>query len=425
MLQACKYRKGNKSGKLFQTFRSLILGYFLITAAAYLPAQQSFPVVKIANGKDVYLKSLLDTNTVFGPIINQKNGGDGHIAVEVAPGKWNLLNKKLLPVFPKPIDQVSQVHRGRFMAASKGKWGVADTNAKWILKPEFEQAFSFSEGLAFVMKKDFWGVIDLNGDYVIKPFIKNTKAISTMKFVNGNALIVNEQGYQVMNKIGNFINEKTLQTIIPVFGHQYFGKEDVNFSLYDQNFKRRTDAIFEWVDEDLSNNILRVKNKQKFGFFELTQAELILACEFEQAAKFLDGFAVLKEEKGYTFTDSTGDIFSSHWPYLKNIGKGLFAFSLQTNAEKSLGLMDHLGKIIIPSGFSDIKEFRGSWAPVFKNGKYLMIDHFGALLFEESFDELLDYNSSYAVVGDGNKSWVIDNSGNIIIKPTTAKITLL
>lgn len=365
-----------------------------------------------------------DTNVVFGPVINQKDGGEGHIAVEVSSGKWNLLNHKLLPVFPKPIENVSPVYKGRFMASMKGKWGVADTNAKWILKPEFEIAYAFHEGLAFVLKKDLWGVIDLNGNYMIKPFLKNTKTNYELKFVYGSAILMNEQGFQVMNRSGDFINPKPLKKIVPVFGQQYFALVGQKFALYDSQFKIRTTTTFDWVDETSKLNFLGVKNNQRFGFMDLTQAEIVLPCEFEEVSKFIDGFAVLKEEKGYTFTDSTGDIFSSHWPYLKNIGHGLFAFSLQTKSEKSLGLMDYLGKIIVPNGFTEVLEFRGNWAPVLKNGKYLMIDHFGALLFEDSFEKLMDYNSRYAVVGDGNKSWVIDNSGKVIIKPTTAKITL-
>jgi hypothetical protein len=425
MLQPHQYRKRNKTGRIFQAFRFGLIFLIILFVSAQISAQKGIDVIKVTSAKEIYLRSLKDTAIVYGPILSHKDGGDGYLAVEVLSGKWNLLDAKLLPVFQKPVDDVTKVHKGVFLANQKGKWGLADVNAKWIVKPEFDKVFPFSEGVAFVMKKDLWGAINTKGDYVINPTIKHLKGMNELQMKDNRCIVYGEGGFYVMDEKGKYLNTKPFKKIKQIFHLRFFAIENASYELFDKQLNKIPTSGFEWVDDEWQSHPVKVKERMKFGFFDLKKDSLILPCEYESLGHFKDGFALVKDDKGFSFCDSVGDVFSSHWPYLKNLGRGLFAFSLQQSSERTYGLMDYLGKVIIPTGFSDLEEFRGDWAPALKNGRYYMIDIYGAPLFEEFFDRIIDYNEKYAIVAQGDKSWIIDKKGKVIVRPGKSKFQLL
>lgn len=361
---------------------------------------------------------------VYGPVAQVRKSGEGFYAVEVSPGKWNLLDGKLVPVFVKPVENVSNVDKGVFLAQMKGKWGIADTKGKWVLKPQYDNTFGFSEGLAFVSIKDSWGIINTSGEWVHRPNLSLAKGSKHIYYDNGYAIVPLSSGFALFDKKGWQVKNAFFKRLTSASMGSFWGIQDAGFVHHNSELKPMSEMQFEWVEEEKGPHPLRVKNKLKYGFYDVRKATLIQPCVYEMASPFRDGYAVVKDEKGFTFIDSIGDEFSSHWPFLKNLGKGLFAFSNQVSGERSYGLMDHLGKIIAPSGFSEINVFRGDWAAVLKNGKFFMIDRFGAPIIEKGYDRLFDYDENYAVVGDGNYTLVIDTLGKVLLGPTRAKLEL-
>ncbi|MFN4123729.1 MAG: WG repeat-containing protein [Flavobacteriales bacterium] len=420
MLHTHAYRKGHTSQTFFQAFRSWLILCSLFTCLS----NQAQGLIKVSQGKDIYVRLLSDTSVVYGPVVQVRKSGEGFYAVEVFLGKWNLLDSKLVPVFIKPVENVSNVDKGVFLAQLKGKWGIADTKGKWVLKPQFDDTFGFSEGFAFVSIKDSWGIINTSGDWVQRPSLSLAKGSKHIIYENGYAIVPLSNGFALFDKKGLHVKNAVFKRLLLAAERSFWAIRDAGFVHHNSELKPLSDLQFEWVEEEKDAHPLRVKNKLKYGFYDVGKATLIQPCVYEMASPFRDGYAVVKDQKGFSFIDSLGEEFSSHWPFLKNLGKGFFAFSNQVSGERSYGLMDHFGKIVVPSGLSEINAFRGNWAGVLKNGKFYMIDKFGAPLTDNGYDRLFDYDENYAVVGDGNHALVIDTSGKIILGSTRAKLEL-
>jgi hypothetical protein len=385
---------------------------------------QAQTIVKVSQGKDVFVRQLTDTNVVFGPVVNVIKAGESCYAVEVSSGKWNMLDPKLLPVFVKPVDAISAVSKGVFMAKQKGKWGIANLQGKWVQKPEFDDVFDFQEGLAFVLKKDLWGIVNHEGEWILRPSLKMAKGTKKAGFHNETAIISLEDGFHVYNTKGDRLNNTPFKRLQPTAFKQFWAISDAGYTLHNAKLQVVADEQFEWVETEVNAHPVRVKNKLLYGFYDVSAKRLIVPCEYEMATAYKDGYAVLRDEKGFTFVDSLGNVFSSHWAFLKNIGKGLFAFSNQQSGERNYGLMDALGKIIIPAGFTEINEFRGEWAPVLKNGRYYMFDQFGAPLFEQGYERLFQYNADYILVGQGNKMLVLNKKGSTVLTSSSGNLEL-
>lgn len=420
MLHTHAHRKRHQARAFFHAFRAwLIVASLLICFNS-----QAQGIIKVSKGNDIFVCLLSDTNVVFGPVIQAQKAGEGYYAVEVMPGKWNLLDSKLTPVFLKPVEKVSHVSNGVFLARSKSKWGIADIKGKWLVKPSFDDTFGFSEGLAFVCVKDLWGIINSSGHWVHRPNLNLAQGAKNVVYNKGYAIVPLKNGFALFDKKGTQVCNAVFKQLTSAAMESFWAFSDVGFVHHNSELKPQSDLRFEWVEDEKDVHPLRVKNKLKYGFYDVHKAGLIYPCEFDFAAPFRDGFAVVKDEKGFTFIDTLGDAFSGHWPYLKNLGKGLFAFSNQTSGERVFGLMDQYGKIIIPTGFDELNPFRGDWAAALKNGKFYMIDQFGAPMTEQGYERLYDYDNNYAVVGYNQYSLVIDTSGKVLMGPTRAKLAL-
>lgn len=172
------------------------------------------------------------------------------------------------------------------------KWGYIDTLGREVIPVKYEDVGDFHKGLASVKLGGKYGYIDRTGKVVI-PFRYNW---GTEFRENGKACVRSEDGYLVIDTIGN-----VLATFKDVELEDIALSIDANTILWEtradgyfvtdydgKELARYDDIIFEDCDYYSEEDMIAVKQSDKWGFAD-KDYRLLVPCQYRRADGYGNG----------------------------------------------------------------------------------------------------------------------------------------
>ncbi|SFM15223.1 WG containing repeat-containing protein [Paenibacillus sp. 1_12] len=234
------------------------------------------------------------------------------------------------------------------------EWGYINDRGDWVIRPQYEYAADFqSNGYAVVQIKGQSGIIDLTGEQVVPPVWD-----SISSYTEGRAIVIDKQGFKVINENGQILTDKAYSYIAPYSNER---------------------AAFATINPNNQGN-------QRYGYLDL-QGHEVIAPQYEEAGDFHAGKAVVKlKKKSFGLIDRNGALLFSY-PYadVGALGDGLLPFQKELSGK--YGYINERGKIIISPQYTTAMSFEDKRAIV---------------------NTSEDYTSQYGL---------IDRDANFVIKP--------
>jgi hypothetical protein len=264
------------------------------------------------------------------------------------------------------------------------RYTFIDTKGELIHPFAFQAVRDFSEGLAAVKLDNRWGYINAQGQIVIKP-----QFTQAGDFHEGRAWIrqSREEGFRYIDSEGNikteiqFSEAKNYQFGVAIAREVATGK----VGLLNTDGSWRVKPQYQTIREFSPQGYAEYKTKAgvNIGLLHHSGKEITPA-QYRDFTAFVEGFAVVRGDKGYNLMDSTGNFVSQRW-------------------------------------FDEVIAFNEGLAPV-KSGKlWGYINPQGDYKIKPQFTEASAFFEYIALVRDTQGSYYIDTLGNRVdtSKPDT------
>ena len=145
--------------------------------------------------------------------------------------------------------------------------------------------------------------------------------------------------------------------------------------------------------------------ENKWGYIN-GNGEIIIRTRFEMAYGFGEsGLAYVKNEDQWALVSANGTLVfkfpKAYSPAIHHVDSGTSELSIVVNDEYKYGLIDHEGKILLPSRYEQIGKFNDfGLATVVLKGKIGLIDKTGMPVLQPNLSEISEfYDDGYARVG--------------------------
>lgn len=242
---------------------------------------------------DAYKKRLLLRDS----IIWTDKIGNNLYRVEKRGGKIGIIDTLGQWVVEPKYDYMKFYYSEGLIGVSRNrKWGYIDTLGREVIPVKYEDVGDFHKGLASVKLGGKYGYIDRTGKVVI-PFRYNWGTNWGTEFrENGKACVRSEDGYLVIDTIGN-----VLATFKDVELKDIALSIDANTILWEthadgyfvtdydgKELARYDDIIFEDCDYYSEEDMIAVKQSDKWGFAD-KDYRLLVPCQYRRADGYGNG----------------------------------------------------------------------------------------------------------------------------------------
>ena len=340
-------------------------------------------------------------------------------------GLWGLADSAGNSVFPPVIDDF-KAQDGRFethisgqhlfWAEQKGLQGMLTAQGKWWLKPEYEEIKQVTWRDWLLRKKGKAGILDTLGREIVPciydylsdytdsyreplPFYTNDNRLpSSLRFAKIPEWV---EDFTFMQKEGNFhlINLRTGKNFplergmnppaIVLFPTHFFIVKDTDFSyLFDTkgNFRFKIRA-----DLQRENKVRKYQND------------------------FSENIELLLSQYPFLIASTSAPKMGEEW------GADA-AWGFDEAEPVKYGIVDTLGKEILPLEYDIIGLFSQGFAPISQNKKYGLLDSTGKFHIPLSYDTMARENGFY-FVGKGEKNGILAHNGREIVPCLYDKIS--
>jgi len=154
-----------------------------------------------------------------------------------------------------------------------------------------------------------------------------------------------------------------------------------------------------------------VENNKKRGYIDKT-GKIVIDCQFDYAYDFYQGLAAVQKKEKYGYIDKNGKIVIDY--QFDSAGEFISGIACVKNSNK-YGYIDKTGTLI-SDWYDEGDPLEKGLAKVVKDNKYAFIDMKGKLvtIWYDNVDRF--YSNKYLVVEKNNKKGVIDTTGAEVIK---------
>ena len=240
-----------------------------------------------------------------------------------------------------------------------------------ILTKGEEQDKITSKDYVAILKDNKWGVIDSSGNIVIDPSYGEMIIIPNSK--NDVFLCVSDVNYETGEYKTKALNSKN---------------EEI-FTQYEQ-----IEAI---ANNDSSNNIwyednvLKVKQGEKYGIINLTGKELA-SCQYDEitAMEGIKNTLKVTKEGKMGIIDSEGrEILNPQYKNITNLGKDNKEGFIITGDDGKFGIVNYSNQVILEAKYEGIEKVSGNDMYVVKQGqKQILVKKDGSEVLNTGYDEI-------------------------------------
>lgn len=301
--------------------------------------------------------------------------------------KWCFINRQgqiISPIY----DEINEISDNFYTVKLNGKYGALNNFGQVIIEPKFEELGDFKNGFAYYRSENKSGFVSKDG-YVHKAEfdwlsdfgadkIAIVKIGNSYGLVNANGKIILETKYDqvlkannglfivVLNNLYGFYN--SAGCFLSTIAYDFSKEKPVDFYTNGQVFKLikkgqqalmdangRTSIDFGVYEEInfASNGLIRVKNKNKYGYVD-RKLNLDISYKYTKASDFKDSCAIVQlKDKSILINTQGKEIFSS----LSEIQKiSTHYYRLQSENEE---IINNKGELVF-TRISDIQPLKGA-----------------------------------------------------------------
>ncbi len=338
---------------------------------------------------------------------------------------WGWINRENRLVIPAEYDDARDFSEGLAAVNYKGKWGYVDTLGNRVIPPRFAEARSFHEGFAAVKNfegkmafidrtghpiTDFsylglrsflhgrapaklesgWGYLNSSGKLVVParysavwPFhtkkIARVKLGEKYKFIHRDGTVLKgpqrekitpfSGGYYrysaggkwgVLDTFGQVIVAAAYDHITPSEKGIYVLEKGGDYSLFPGKHPLSVPANTSQV-KYVGEGRLRFYEGDSVGLLD-TLGNLIVGPSFTQINLFSDGLALCdRSEEAWNWLKPDGSRltpidFPLAWDFYEGTARMI--------TQEGIGVIDTLGRVLIPPSFYELRDFKGGLARV-------------------------------------------------------------
>jgi hypothetical protein len=268
-------------------------------------------------------------------------------------GKWGIFNNigkvTLLPLY----DSIDVFKTNILIVKSGTNYGLTDLSGGILLPVEYQSIAPYSNGYFRIKKDNLYGYASIKGKVYIKPKYKEAS-----DFFNGTAIVQQNNLYGIIDLKDSFVVKPVFSSILPSHYNEYFvggNSEKTSYKL----LIPITSNIFhehEFNNVGLSDSILaiRIKQKDKWYYYNGKTESLKFDTGFDKAEGFSNGTAVVKQGDKVGIINTSGQyIFQPVYSSIETDKLGITSFYIVTENNKK-GLFDAAGKRILASEYQEI-----------------------------------------------------------------------
>jgi len=258
---------------------------------------------------------------------------------------WCFINRQGQIISPL-YDEINEISNNCYTVKQNGKFGAVDNFAQTIIEPRFEELGDFKNELAYyrldgksgfvskdgyVHKAEFDWLSDFDADKIAIVKIGNSYGL-----INSTGKVILETKYDqilkannsvfivVLNNLYGFYNGKGC--FLSAISYDFLKEKPVDFYTNGYIFKLlkkgqqsfidangRTSIEFGTYDEInfASNGLIRVKNKNKYGFVD-RKLNVVIPYKFNKANDFKDSCAFVQLKDKFILINTQGkEVYSS------------------------------------------------------------------------------------------------------------------
>ena len=302
-------------------------------------------------------------------------------------GKFGFIDRTGKVVIPLQFDSANDFHEGLALVTSNRKTMFIDTTGKTVITPQFDIVNNFSEGLApvnvgqkripnlgLISDPGKWGYLDKKGQLVIP--LKFTHAEN---FSEGLAAVTDGDHGGFIDHAGKFVFDVPLDVTLG-FHEGVVGVLLRGTVTYFDRTGKKLPISTEYgpKSNSFSEGLVPIETKGKWGFVDRT-GKLVVEPRFEDADDFSEGLAPVKisGETIWCPRDDAGNRsgFTMRWGYIDKTGKLVIPTQFESAAPFAEGLavihnceqayfIDKTGQTVISGNFRYASSFSGGLARV-------------------------------------------------------------
>lgn len=333
-------------------------------------------------------------------------------------GKWGLMTLGGKIIKTAQYDSVDRIHPTMLLVQNEGKYGVLDMSSKPILPIEYESIGSFSDGLVPIYKNGKAGYFSIIQTVAIVP-----QYDSAFSFKNGVAVIRKNGKYGLIDSKNKIVipaeNERISRDLKrPFVVLVNNGKS----KIYDLKANWQS-GEFDKIEYTDTSTLIRVVEKGKYGFYNLTAKIFAIAPEYDSVGAFFNGFSISKKNGKLGVIDvKDNSIIPFDYQRIQYEWVGV-NMKFKVLKDDKYGILDKTGKVVIPLEYQFLLQSDLSTYKAKKDGKYALLKSIGLPITGFDYDFISNKleNSTVpewpAIIKKKGKLGLIVNAGTEIVEP--------
>ncbi len=329
------------------------------------------------------------------------------------PFKWGYIDMKGNITIQAKYEDNRDFTEGLAAANYKGKWGYINKRGETIIDFQYRTTTEFSEGKAIVQMFDReYITIDKIGNKILRgnyeeqyPYYDERSRIKK----DGQYGYLNPDGIRIDTtiyiKASNFENGKAI--VRTREGYQVIGKnlQPLNDDFFDKIYKSDT-------------RYWRFKKGEKYGYLDSENKYQIWKSDLTKAGQFEDGIACITEKGTNYILDMKGIKKEIPYSTIRNLSHGRVAFS---NKGKH-GVLNQKGQIIAPEIYDGLYKYAGNRLGYQKGELWGYMDLEGKEIIPPLFPLVWDFNDGMARAITSTGIGFIDTTGRQVIPPKFGEV---
>lgn len=341
------------------------------------------------------------------------------MAIVESDGKYGFIDKTGVQVVDYLFDDAFDFVNGRAVVELEGKLGMIDRTGELVIPCIFEDLGPFTEGVCYGQKPEqLYGYYDAFGSTVLDPIYQEAYT-----FNNGIAKVIENGKVGYINKDGSFALQPRFEDLIWLSPEVLKAKKYGYQKLIDINYD---EVILEPLDEigALSCNRILFMKEGKIGYVDGKGNMIVDANVFDvfdnaqELAEFKNNYARFNQAGKYGMIDSLGKVVI---PAVFNY-VGDYGTLIAITKGSGWGYTNLSTRLIIPYQYEYAESFRSGIGIVQTNGMYGAINQTGEFVIPASYTDIRYLNDELLMVTQNNRVGLVNVRGEALIPPIYQRI---
>ena len=301
--------------------------------------------------------------------------------------KWGYLNKNGELAITDAFDDLREFNEGKAAYNIGGLWGYLNKDGSIFLEARYKTVEEYSEERAVVQDLNNKNhIIDENKKSIVDSL--DYEKVNKYKF--GRALVKDAQRYGYIDKNGSLTIDMDYEYATDFDDGLAIVTKNRKQGIIDTKGREVIPILYDkiWLP---SSNMVRFKDKNRYGFIDFTSKEKVYS-QFHSATNFQDNHAVVNNGNTYQLLQKSGTTKTLPYTLVDHGGEGKWMYALNA----SYGFLSNDGSVLCPANYDLVMRFREDRAGFAINDVWGYLDEKGEIIIPPKYPLVWDFVDGYA-----------------------------